>query len=764
MAIYTPSTDYSSLRQAYATKADITQAGHNITQQDINTQLLKQSEKSLDVQQAMKNTQDFKLIVDAAIDSLQIISQVDTLVKQKELEKAKTTALDASMDLTRIIIESVLNGGTQAIQGPDGKWSIEMDPAVTEWYNNQQAAISASKDSKEVKLWRMRALTQTFATGQNQILSTVLKDTMTTIDQQHDLNIQAALQTDAVTGTYEMGEAQINSRADLSPAQKALQIQAYQKTVDFNHQNQNISNLAATEGLAKATEYAYSLNKNLPPEKQFTPEQIQSFVKTASVTDQQLSNAITTNVATAMANGLETGKAPAALYEQINSYTEDMPENRQQLAAETAKAAHIVWATAQGYKIANEDLQSVDIEYLTDRMNSILDPEGELNQTIFAGLDKTTTTFAAMYEKRIDELEKLESTTLANQNKEQIKENKAIADATFAMLQQGQISPAEAIAGMQNLDRSLATDGFDDDLYQTQMINKINDNIVPEQYKAITKDFLKKMETLKYGIKIDKKKDITPEQSAQLADATYFANEAIANIFMNTAAKDLNPAQVSEQLQKIQETFVGKAVKALESGEVVDKWRPFYHDLKAIDDALSKLHTFASQEGSIPVQKDRNGTFVWSNPNYKATFDAIGGELTNLLSSEGVTPTSLPTPVTIYGEARPVPMIQGVMEGQDGRVWFTVNQNDIFYTSDPTGSDGWQYWKSIETKAKFKGTSEIDRYFDYYRSGKPHQTWYEQQKAKDPDNRHKQQYNPATLRQEQQDKKDKDPQGLHKYL
>jgi len=753
MAIYTPSVDYSSLSQAYQTKSDIIQAGHNITKQGINTQLLKQSEKSLDVQQAMKNTQDFKLIVDAAIDSLQIISQVDTLVKQKELEKAKTTALDASMDLTRIITESVLNGGTQAIQGPDGKWAIEMDPAVTEWYNNQQAAISASKDSKEVKLWRMQALTQTFATGQNQILSTVLKDTMTTIDQQHDLNIQAALQTDAVTGTYEMGEAQINSRADLSPAQKALQIQAYQKTVDFNHQNQNISNLAATEGLAKATEYAYSLNKNLPPEKQFTPEQIQSFVKTASVTDQQLSNAITTNVATAMANGLETGKAPAALYEQINSYTEDMPEDRQQLAAETAKAAHIVWATAQGYKIANEDLQSVDIEYLTDRMNSILDPEGELNQTIFAGLDKTTTTFAAMYEKRIDELEKLESTTLANQTKEQIKENKAIADATFAMMQQGQISPTDAIAAMQNLDASLATDGFEDDLYQTQMITKIYDNIVPDQYKAITKDFLKKMETLKYGIKVDKRKGVTPEQNAYIAEATYFANEAIANIFMNTAAKDLNPAQVSDQLQRIQETFVGKAVKALESGEVVDKWRIF-NDPKAIDDALSKLHTFAGQEGTIPVQKDRNGTFVWSNPNYKATFDAIGGELTNLLSSEGVSPTSLPTPIMIDGAAKPVPMIQGrftdgsenggqpllagvQLKGND-RTWFVVNQNDIFWTNDPTGSGGWQYWKSIDTTAKFKDSNEIDVYFDAFRSGKPADpSWRERQKAKDPDNKHK---------------------------
>lgn len=737
MAIYTPSVDYSSLSQAYQTKSDILQAGHNITKQGINTQLLKQSEKSLDVQQSIKNTQDFKIVVDAFIGSMELVSKIDSLAKEKELQKAKTNAIDASMDLSRIITESVLNGGTQAVQGPDGRWAFEMDPAITEWYNNQQTAISASKDSREVKLWRMQALNQTFASGQSQILSTVLKDTMATIDQQHDLNIQAALQSDAVTGTYEMGEAQINSRSDLSPAQKAVQFQAYQKTVDFNHQNQNVSNLAATEGLAKATEYAYGINKSLPPERQFTPEQIQSFVKTASVTDQQLSKAISTNSATAMANGLETGKAPAALYEQITSYTEGMPEDRQQLASESAKAAHIVWATAQGYQIANTDLQSVDTEYLTERMNSILDPKGELNQTIFHGLDKTPATFAAMYEKRIGELEKLESTTLANQTKEQIKENKAIADATFAMMQQGQISPAEAIAAMQNLDASLATDGFEDDLYQTQMITKIYDNIVPDQYKAIAKDFLKNMETLKYGIKIDKKKGITPEQSKQLAAATSYANEAIVNIFMNTAAKDITPAQVTDQLQKIQETFVGKAVKALESGEVVDKWRLF-NDPKAIDDALSKLHTFAGQEGTIPVQKDRNGTFVWSNPNYKATFDAIGGELTNLLSSEGVSPTSLPTPIMIDGAAKPVPMIQAVMDGQGGRVWLTVNQNDIFYTSDPTGSGGWQYWKSIDTTAKFKGTNEIDTYFDEARGNKPADpSWRERQKAKDPDNKHK---------------------------
>ena len=201
MAIYTPSTDYSTLRQAYATKADITQAGHNIIQQDFNTKMLNLDKQSLDVQQNMLSLEAGKLFFDTVLGLSESAYRV---ISQRQLEVAKTSALDASMDLTRIITESVLNGGTQAIQGPDGKWAIELDPAVTEWYNNQQAAISSSKDSRDVKLWRMQALNQTFASGQSQILSTVLKDTMATIDQQHDLNIQAALQTDAVTGSYEM--------------------------------------------------------------------------------------------------------------------------------------------------------------------------------------------------------------------------------------------------------------------------------------------------------------------------------------------------------------------------------------------------------------------------------------------------------------------------------------------------------------------------------------------------------------------------------
>ena len=735
MAIYTPSADYSSLANAYAIKDRVTQAGHAIEQQKINTQMLDLNDEILNINQKAIDLNRDILYFNAAISLIEIGGKVvEDVILQKQMEKAKTSAIDAGADLSRIIADSILNGGTQAIQGDDGKWAIQLDPAIEQWYNNQIEAIGASKNSKAVKQWQTQALAQTFANGQTQVINQVLKETMATIDQQHDLNMTSALQTDALTGSYEMGTTQINSRTDLSPAQKALQIQAYQKTVDFNHENHKISAISTTEGLAKATEYAYSLSN------QFTPEQVQSFVKTASVTDQQLSQAIGTNAATAMASGLDSGKAPAALYEQIASYTEEMPEDRKLVADEAARAAHTAWATRQGYMISNIDLQSVDVDYLKDRRDSIIQENGELNQTIFAGLDKTPAAFAAMYEKRIDELEKLEATTLSNQNKEQIKENKAITDATFALLQQGEISPAQAIEAMHNLDSANSTEGYEDDLYQTQMLNKINDAIVPEQYKTITKDFLKKLEGLKFGIKVDKKKGITPEQNAYIAEATYFANEAIANIFMNTAAKDLTPDQVARELERIENTFVGKAVKALESGEVVDKWRPF-RDPKAIDDALEKLHTFGDQQDTIPVQKDRHGNFVWSNQNYKATFDAIGQELTQLLSENGVTPTSLAIPITIDGVAKPAPIIQG--EFSDGRsatgsamaaasfgtmgldksvpmagtsrFWFTVNKNDIFWTTDPSGSDGWHHWKSIDTVKKFKKENEIDGYFDIYR-------------------------------------------------
>jgi hypothetical protein len=707
MAIYTPGIDYSATANAIARENNVKQIGHSIDQQNLNTLALKRQGQSLDLQQRELDVQRDMLagniITQITGQAMSLGTTLKAKAQQAEMATAKTSAVDAAAQFREMIAESILNGGTKAVQGADGVWDIQMDPGLEQWRTSQMEAIAASSDSKEVKQWRMQTLSDTYASGQSQVISGILNQTQATIEQQYDLNLASALQTDAKTGSYEMGAAVISGRSDYSDLQKQVAFASYQKSVDKRFQTTQVSNLAFTEGIDKATEYAYGL-------KGFSPEEIQGFVATAARTDQQVTAAIATSAASVMSKGLEAGASPAELYKAVEDRVDGMPEDRRQAAIETAKATHIAWATKQGYALANADLQSVDAGYLTRQRDSITKKGGPLHQSIFDGLDQTAATFGAMYDRRIDELNRLEKTQLENLSKAQIKENKTILDASLAMLKNGDISPAMAMQAVRGLNAN-ATESDEDDLYQMEMLTKINDEIVPERYKPLTTKFLSEMESLKIGLTDDSKKGMTAEQTIQIAEARDYANTAIANIFMNTAANEITPKEVADQLGMIKSTFIAKSVKALESGEVVDKLR-LVNDPDATDDALDKLHQF----GGLPViavQMDKDGAIQWSNPEYKATYDAVAGQIANELQNLGIQVTSESSPLMVNRVPKPIPTFRAMLEGGEAEQWVTVNKGDVFTSTD---GKSWYKWKTIDTKAKFKTETPVDKFFDQFRT------------------------------------------------
>ena len=707
MPIYTPKTDYSALKNAISYQADAAQAGHRITQQGIDMNRMALQDKSLDLQENKMNFDYGMMWYDAALDAAKLGVQTYDHFKKKavqaELATAKTTADDAAVQFYEIIEESSLNRGSKAVQGEDGKWDIQPDPAIGQWYVDQMDAIAASSDSKEVKQWRMQALSETYRTGMKALYSSVLNQTQATIDDQYGVSLSKALENDAQTGSYEMGIAVIGSRSDFTDQQKQVAFANYQKSVDKRFQTSQVSKIAFTEGLDKATEYAYSL-------KGFTPEEIQGFVTTATKTDSQVTAAIATNASSIMSNGLNAGASPSELYKAVEDRVDGMPEDRRQTAIDTARATHTAWATKQGYALANIDLESVDVEYLTKQKASITQKNGSIYKSVFSGLDQTAATFGAMYDKRIDELKKLSATTLTNLSKEQVKENKTIADATLALLKNGDISPTLAMQAVQGLNTG-NTDSNEDDLYQMEMLTKINDEIVPERYKPLTTKFLSEMESLKFGLKIDSKKGMTAEQTTQIAEARDFANTAIANIFMNTAANEISPNEVAEQLGMIKNTFISKSVAALESGEVVDRWR-LINDPKAIDDALDKNHQFGGLS-TVAITMDRNGSIQWADKDQKATYDAVADSIANELRSMGIQVTSESSPLMVNRVPKPVPTFRAKLEGGDAEQWVTVNKGDVFTSTD---GKSWYPWKSIPTKEKFKTETAVDRYFNQFRT------------------------------------------------
>jgi len=743
MAIYAPTVDYSATANAISTKRNTIQAGIATESQKLKQGSLDIAGKQLDINDNNLKLQKAELYINSTLDAVKVGMGIWDAAKAKteqaQFDTAKNSAIDQGLQFSELITESILNGRTKVVQDADGQWDVQMDKGLTDWHSAQLKAINDSSDSKAVKAWRTQTLNQTYSSGQSQILSGVLKQTQETIGQQYDLGISKAAEVDIANGNYEMGTSLINSHSGFSPMQREVQLGAYQKFVDTNVEKRNVSTLAATQGLGVATEYAYALG-----EKGYSEDEIQKFVATASVTDKQLTIGLVESATSFMQSGLESGKGPKELYDQLESKLESVPKERAQTVKDAAKNAHIAWATSKGYEMWTADMDSVNLTYLKKQRDSIIKEDGEANLTIFAGLDKTQEVFASFYGKRIAAIEKEMGAYNKNQTTAQIKENKQFMDATFESMKAGTISPATAMQAVSGLSGNTPGE-YEDDLYEMKLLDKIKDNIVPEAYKPSVTKFLSEMEGLKFNVvsknDIKNKKELTPEQSEQLVQARMFANEAIATLFMGTAANNMTMDQFTKSLTEIKQTFVGKSISALESGTVEDKWRLF-NDPTSLDDALDKNQQFGSMESS-PVILGQNGQIQWAKPEMNATYDAIADEMAQQFKIQlGIDLTSERSPLKIDGKAYPTPIFQGTAPGWKNSYYFAVDQEDIFSSLD---GKTWQYWNSFDTVAKFKETTPVNEFFNQFRTESAQTNkenriqYYQQKKAKkDPEGKHKQ--------------------------
>lgn len=688
MAIYIPSVDYGATLRA-------TELEHRSEIYKTQTERHKLDQRGLDIQQERITDHRTQTAINSLLELAKIGIDAYGLIEQGQLAEAKNKGGDDLDEFSEIVRDSVLNDRTFATQDENGQWKIQYDPALGAWYDSKMSEISTSKNSKAVKLWQQDNLKSIWRSGQQQIFANVLSKTQKTIDQQHSLSIQKATEIDTGLSTfdqrsYDTGFSVIESRADLSPFQKDVQHQLYQQSVDMSVDQRQVEAVAATKGLASATAMIHGWSK-------YTPDEKASLITQAQRTDSALTATLVEQVASVMQTGLESGAPPAAIYEKIKQETVDMPTERVSKATDEARKVHVAWATQEAHKLYAQDAESTDAQFLSDRATSMR--TGALHDSLFYGIEHTGETFAGMYDKLASDIKK----QIENVTKEEVAQNKHMIDTVFNMYQSGDISRDAALEMIYGISES-TPGSFADDSYQSEIIRKIQDTLVPDKYKPMVNDFLKGLESINFGIKVTKK----DPKHVELVGARQFAEKALADLFTNKNVADMSPSEIQESLNKIYATFTDKTIKALASGEVVDKFR-IWNDPAAIDDALAKNHKFMEQDSTIVVKSSGpSGGYVWSNAEYEETFNAISSSFRDELSKHGIDITSPPTPLTINGETYPTPLL---VSG-DG-TYYTVNQNDVF--SSPNGKDSWNHEGSISTTKKFKNEGALDEYFDQFR-------------------------------------------------
>lgn len=459
----------------------------------------------------------------------------------------------------------------------------------------------------------------------------------------------------------------------------------------------------------------------------FTGDQFDAIKKTAKARSIAKGDELTAVAVEAssklMAEGLDSGILPSSIMVQIAEGAEDMDVQRATTAKQAALQVQAKWATDKGYELWNADKDG-SMEHLRRQRESIAN--GLISLTTFDGIPAVQSIFLKMYDTQIKALE----TANKGLTTAQVAQNKQIMDSTYDSFEAGQIDANSALAMIMGM--SAGTEGdFADDRHEQAFIQKIYDNLIPQKYKADADAFMKRMKAANYYTVKDRKNPT--QQDVDMVQAKHFMYSSIANLFRDTKASDMAPAQFAEALAKIEQTYTGKHLKALDEGKVVDKWRLF-NDPTSFDDALEKNQLFGSMETS-PITMDKDGNLLWAKPDMEKTYNAIADEFGQQLKTMyGIQPESAKTPLKINGKPYPVPVFRGKAEGWNESWYFTLDQGDIFSSAD---GNTWKYWKSVDTVKSFDGSTEVNRFFDQFRVGKPPLTWRQKQQAKDPNDNHK---------------------------
>jgi hypothetical protein len=723
MSIYVPHADYSSLGSAMQNKANVDQAEFVTKSQELQSKQITQQQKHERIQTVLNIAE---IVVDAVDQGVSIAQNFKKVTEAGQLENAKTSVLDTTTQFNKMMLESQLNGGTQVIQNDDGSLAIQMDQSLVDWQQQQLTAINESKDMKSVKAWKAQALQTAFSDGQKNLMENAASISYKAIQDNYSQNLMTAAQSDVKSGSYENGASLISSRTDLSQLQKQTQFAAYKHSVDTGIAEQRISEISASGGLSKATDAAYALEG-------FSVDEIQSFVATAAKTDSQLTDAAVSTAGNLMQTGLDSGKSPAVLWAQVNNASKNMPEDRKNAAIDAAKKAQVVWSTGKAASLWNGD-RNADLSTLKSQRKSI--ESGSLSISTFQGVPEVKKATLSWYDSRIDELEKAGVTANTKAQADLVKTNNTIADGLFQSLKNGDISGSEAITAVSGLAGN--TESYEDDLHSMTLINRIKDEIVPENFKPAATKFISEMEKLNYGIDVGKNGSLTSEQTAQIGQARLWTNQAIANLFMATPASQMSNKQFSDSLATIKQTFIGKNLDILESGAIVDRL-----NADPVDDLTSKNQAFGDMDNS-PILMDTSGQVQWASNDMKKTYDAVAGQFQNELKSQyGINITSAPSPLMIDGNPYPTPIVQGETEG-GSKAWFAFDKDEIFTSTD---GKNWEQFGSLKTKTKFKTDTKVNQFFDQFRSTQetPEMTArqkraaeYQAKKAeKDPENKHK---------------------------
>lgn len=659
-----PSIDYSPLFTATQAKFGVQQAQISADASQTIPQSIKLQEKSLQLQRQnlVVNT-----VLGVAELGLDIAGFAVEMKQQSDLENAKTNLLTADDEYRKMSMEAILNN-TTTISVENGMAEIQLSPELEQYKADAFQAIDNSNKSKSVKRYEREQLQQVFASAEQAVYKQAseryLNDLNTSFSMNHDISLTKDIQS---AEGYAYGEALINSRSDLTKAQKEATLYAYKKEVDYGRADATATTIAKTEGVGKALAYASSLQG-------FEQSQVQTIVSNATKASAVVTQAVVSEAQNVMTAGLEAGKSPSELYAQVENTVAGQPTERRKAALDAISAAHTNWAVDVSMQNWMSDKEQ-SLEQLQEVRDSINNGE---RSYMYEGIPKTKESVLSMYDDLISG-QKKQGATL---NSQAVKDN---MNAAYNMFVKGEQSGEDVI-------RYINSIGSDDPDLTASFIKKVQDNVIPEQYKPMVNDFAKAItDSMKANWKIGKDSELSAEQRVDLIGAETWVKGAMLDLFMESASGNMSTSDFTNAMNSISRIYTSKEMDVLNAGSLKVTTRK-----TGIESAIEAQQMFATVD---PVYSDSNGRLNWASPQMEQTFDQMAIAMSDELSKRGIDVIGYNPMPTRNEQGQIVDVTANPVFQDRSGSWYMFNGKQIMQ------SEGGDMWRIIGTVGSQPGST-----------------------------------------------------------
>lgn len=651
-----PSIDYSPLFTATQAKFGVQQAKISADASQTIPQSIKLQEKSLKLQ---RDNLAVKSFLGATQLGLDLVGLAVETKQQSDFESAKTNLLTTDDEYRKMSLEAILNNTTK-INVDNGMAEIQLSPELEQYKAEAYQAIDNSNKSKKVKQYERDQLQQVFANAEQavykQATERYLNDLNTSFSMNHDISLTKDIQSPE---GYSYGEALINSRTDLTKAQREATLYAYKKEVDYGRADATATTIAKTEGVGKALAYASSLQG-------FEQSQVQTIVSNATKASAVVTQSVVSEAQNVMTAGLEAGKSPSELYSQVENSVAGQPTERRKAALDAISAAHTDWAVDVSMTNWMSDKEQ-SLEQLQEVRDSINNGE---RSYMYEGIPETKESVLSMYDDLITGQKKQGATV----NTQAVKDN---MNAAYNSFTKGEQSGEDVI-------RYINSIGGDNPDLTASFINKVQDNVIPEQYKPMVKDFSKSItDSMKAGWKIEKDAELSPEQRVDLIAAETWVNGAMLDLFMESASGNMSTSDFTNAMNNISRIYTSKEMDVLNAGSLKVTTRK-----TGIDSAIEAQQMFATVD---PVYSDANGRLNWASAEMEQTFDQMALAMSDELAKRGIDVIGYNPMPTRNEQGQIVDVTANPVFQDKNGSWYMFNGKQIMQ------SEGGDMWRIIGT-------------------------------------------------------------------